>query len=107
MSVHVTDTPLPPFALTAMETPAPSGGRSFMFQSHVSHPLRSDVSLIEFDNEAVGLAVQGRGGFRFFSATPTLNRLDSQLFRSLKVLRRAIADARRGVLPAAALRIAA
>jgi hypothetical protein len=80
-----------------MEAPALSGGRFFMFQANVSHPLRSDVSLIEFDNEAVGLAVQDRGGFRFFAATPTLNRLDSQFFRSLKVLRRAIADVRRGV----------
>ncbi len=61
--------------------------------SSSSHPpLRSDVTLIELGDDAVGLAVRERTGYRFFSAVSSLNALDSQLFASLKELRRAAAE---------------
>lgn len=59
-----------------------------------SSSLRSDVTLIELDDEPVGLAVHDRAGFRFFAATSALNRLDAQLFCSLKALRHAVAEVR-------------
>jgi hypothetical protein len=96
LSVHVTAlSPSTPQTFIT-ETPAPSGGRVIMTISQPTPALRSDVTLIEFDSEAVGLAVQDPSGFRFYSATPSLNRLDSQLFHSLKALRQAVADMRRG-----------
>lgn len=75
-----------------------------------AHPLlRSDVTLIEVGDDAVGLAVREGTGYRFFSAVASLNALDSQLFASLKELRRAAAEthragrARVGVMPRQAL----
>lgn len=68
-----------------------SGGRFFMSTSHSSAPLRSDVTLIEFDDEAVGLAVREGSGYRFFAAVPALRGIDGRFFRSLKQLRQAAA----------------
>lgn len=59
---------------------------------HSSAPLRSDVTLIEVDDEAVGLAVRDGAGFRFFAAVASVGRLDNQLFASLKALRRSAAE---------------
>jgi len=53
--------------------------------------------------------VRERTGYRFFSAVASLNALDSQLFASLKELRRAAAETHRagrtrvGVMPRQAL----
>jgi hypothetical protein len=72
-------------------------------------PLRSDVTLIELGDDAVGLAVRERTGYRFFAAVASLNALDSQLFASLKELRRTVAETHRagrtrvGVMPRQAL----
>lgn len=60
-----------------------------MSHSQFPEPLRSDVTLIEIDDEAVGLAVREASGFRFFTAVSALRDIDSQVFRSLKALRRA------------------
>ena len=90
----------------------PPGGSFSMSHSTplpAHSPLRSDVTLIEVGDDAVGLAVRERTGYRFFSAVASLNALDSQLFASLKELRRAAAETHRagrtrvGVMPRQAL----
>jgi hypothetical protein len=76
-----------------------------MSKSTTYPPLRSDVTLIELGDDAVGLAVREGAGYRFFAAVPTLSVIDSQLFASLKALRQAAAEghaASRRVRPGAA-----
>lgn len=72
-----------------------------MSNSSTLPPLRSDVTLIEIGDEAVGLAVREGSGFRFFAATVALRAIDSQLFGSLKQLRRSAAGLGAGRRPAA------
>jgi hypothetical protein len=64
--------------------------------SSFAQPFRSDVTLIEIDEEAVGLAIQDRAGFRFFTATRALQVLDNQVFATLKALRRAADEVKAG-----------
>jgi len=63
-----------------------------MSRSSTYPPLRSDVTLIELGDDAVGLAVRERSGYRFFAAVPALSAIDSRLFASLKALRQAAAE---------------
>ncbi|WP_296576469.1 hypothetical protein [Phreatobacter sp.] len=63
-----------------------------MSRSSSYPPLRSDVTLIELGDDAVGLAVRERSGYRFFAAVQTLSAIDSRLFASLKALRQAAAE---------------
>lgn len=63
-----------------------------MSRSSTNPPLRSDVTLIELGDNAVGLAVREHAGFRFFAAVPALAAIDSRLFPSLKALRQAAAE---------------
>ncbi|MBY0363787.1 MAG: hypothetical protein K2X45_17910 [Phreatobacter sp.] len=63
-----------------------------MSRSPTYPPLRSDVTLIELGDDAVGLALRERSGYRFFAAVPALLVIDSQLFASLKALRQAAAE---------------
>ena len=42
----------------------------------------SDAFVVEIKGEQVGLAIQERGGFRFFAAAPGYFSLDGKLFAS-------------------------
>lgn len=68
---------------------------SFVDAAPAAPALRKDVTLIELGDQAIGLAVRERDGFRFFAAVPALGVLDSQIFPSLKALRQAARDARK------------
>lgn len=63
-----------------------------MSRSSTYPSLRSDVTLIELDDDAVGFAVRERSGYRFFAGDQALAAIDSQLFASLKALRQAAAE---------------
>jgi hypothetical protein len=45
--------------------------------------------IIEIDEEAVGIAARDRGGFRFHAAVHAFNRLDGQIFPSVREATRA------------------
>ena len=44
----------------------------------------SDTYIIEVRSEPAGIVVRDRGGFRFFAASETFNRMEGQYFRSAR-----------------------
>jgi hypothetical protein len=44
----------------------------------------SDSYIIEVRSEPAGIVVRDRGGFRFFAASETFQRMDGQYFRSAR-----------------------
>ena len=55
----------------------------------------SDTYIIEVRSEPAGIVVRERGGFRFFAASETFNRMEGQYFRSAREAEReALAQAK-------------
>jgi hypothetical protein len=44
----------------------------------------SDTYIIEVRSEPAGIVVRDRGGFRFFAASETFQRMEGQYFRSAR-----------------------
>ena len=44
----------------------------------------SDRFVIEIHEEAAGIVIRDRGGFRFFSADPDYSAIDGHLFRDVR-----------------------
>ncbi len=44
----------------------------------------SDTYIIEVRSEPAGIVVRDRGGFRFFAASDTFQRMEGQYFRSAR-----------------------
>ena len=49
----------------------------------------SDSYIIEVSSQAAGIVVRDPGGYRFFAATHRFNRLEGQLFRTVREAERA------------------
>lgn len=52
----------------------------------------SDRFVVEADRKVVGVAVRGRGGFKFFSSDPAYRGLENRTFRHAKAVARSVAE---------------
>ena len=59
----------------------------------------SDSYIIEVSSQAAGIVVRDPGGYRFFAATHRFNRLEGQLFRTVREAQRAATRLAGGVWP--------
>lgn len=62
----------------------------------------SDTYIIEVSNQAAGIVVRDRGGYRFFAASHRFNPLEGQIFRNAREAERAAMRLVNGELSAAA-----
>jgi hypothetical protein len=49
----------------------------------------ADTIIIELDDEPIGLGMRTQGGLRFIACSPSVQRLDHQVFTSLRSIERA------------------
>lgn len=62
----------------------------------------SDTYIIEVSNQAAGIVIRDRGGYRFFAASHRFNALEGQLFRNARDAERAALRLINGEFSAAA-----
>lgn len=62
----------------------------------------SDTYIIEVINQAAGIVIRDRGGYRFFAASHRFNALEGQLFRNARDAERAALRLINGEFSAAA-----